>query len=73
MVASSIVQRKDWLNNRTKEGNVHLKDNCEQNDLRSIQHNKINPQPHNKAKRLHLNNYGGKQLNENCTNFIEIG
>ena len=60
LVVSSIVPRKEQINNKAKEVNVHLKDKYEQNDLRLTQNHNIHHYRHTNAKRLHLNNYGDK-------------
>ena len=73
VVISSIVPRKDRLNNNAKEVNLHLKENCEANNLSLIEHHNINPYRHINAKGLHLNNYGDNQLTKNFTRFIENG
>ena len=73
IVISSIVPRKDHLNNKAKEVNLHLKENCEANNLSLIEHHNINPYRHINAKGLHLNNYGDDQLTKNFTRFIENG
>lgn len=59
-VVSSIVPRKNQINNKANEVNVHLRDKCEQNNLRLIQQHSISPYHHTNAKGLHLNNYGDK-------------
>ena len=73
IVISSIVPRKDRLNNKAKEVNLHLKEKCEANNLSLIEHHNINPYRHINAKGLHLNNYGDNQLTKNFTRFIENG
>ena len=73
IVISSIVPRKDRLNNKAKEVNLHLKEKCEANNLSLIEHHNINPYRHINAKGIHLNNYGDNQLTKNCTRFIENG
>ena len=70
IVISSIVPRKDRLNNKAKEGNVHLREKCEANNLSLIEHHNINPYRHINAKGLHRNN---NQLTKNFTRFIENG
>ena len=71
IVISSIVPKKDRLNNKAKEVNLHLKEKCEANNLSLIETHNINPYRHINAKGLHLNNYGDNQLNKNFTRFIE--
>ena len=73
IVISSIVPRKDRLNNKAIEVNLHLKEKCEANNLSLIEHHNINPYRHINAKGLHLNNYGHNQLTKNFTRFIGNG
>ena len=73
IVISSIVPRKDRLNNKAKEVNLDLKEKCEANNLSLIEHYNINLYHHINAKGLHLNNYGDNQLTKNFTRFIENG
>ena len=73
VVVSSIVSRKDRLNNKAKEVNKNLKDKCEEHDLQLIRHHSILPFRHTNAKGLHLNSYGDEQLTRNFTSFIENG
>ena len=73
IVISSIVPKKDRLNNKAKEVNLHLKEKCEANNLSLIEHHNINPYRHINAKVLHLNNYGDNQLNKSLTRVIENG
>ena len=73
IVISSIVPRKDRLNNKAKEVNLHFKEKCEANNLSLIEHHNINPYRHINAKGLHLNNYRDNQLTKNFTRFIENG
>ena len=70
---SSIVPRKDRLNKKAKEVNLHLREKCEANNLSLIEHHNINPYHHINAEGLHLNNYGDNQLTKNFTRFIENG
>ena len=60
VILSNIVSRKGRFNNKAKEINENLKDECEEHNLQLIQHHNINPFRHTKAKSLHLNNYGDK-------------
>ena len=73
IVISSIAPRKDRLNKKAKEVNLHLKEKCEADNLSLIEHHNINPYRHINAKGLHLNNYGDNQLTKNFTRFIQNG
>ena len=73
IVISSILPRKDGLNNKVIEVNLHLKEKCEANNLSLIEHHNINPYRHINAKGLHLNNYGDNQLTKTFTRFIGNG
>ena len=73
VVVSSIVSRKDQINNKAKEVNENLKYKCEEHNLQLIQHHNINLFHHTNTKGLHLNNYREKQLTRNFTSFIKNG
>ena len=50
IVISSVVPRKDRLKSKAKEVNLHLKEECEANNLSLIEHHNINSYRHINAK-----------------------
>ena len=71
VAVSIILPRKNKLNSKAKEVNIHLKYICSSNNLSLITHNNTNSYHHINVKGLHLNICDDKQLTRNFINFIE--